>query len=95
VKISLITVCYNSDAHLRSTIESVLHQTYPDVEYILIDGNSSDQTIEIIREYEPAFHGRLKWISEPDGKQEIKFLLYITQIKITFVLYLAQSNYGN
>ncbi|KAA6351949.1 PGL/p-HBAD biosynthesis glycosyltransferase [termite gut metagenome] len=66
MKISLITVCYNSEAHLRSTIESVLHQTYPDIEYILIDGNSQDHTVDIIREYEPAFHGRLKWISEPD-----------------------------
>lgn len=66
MKISLITVCYNSEEHLRSTIESVLHQTYPDIEYILVDGNSSDQTLDIIKGYESAFFGRLKWISEPD-----------------------------
>jgi glycosyltransferase involved in cell wall biosynthesis len=44
-----------------------LHQTYPDIEYILIDGNSHDRTVDIIRSYEPAFTGRLKWISEPDN----------------------------
>jgi glycosyltransferase involved in cell wall biosynthesis len=66
VKISIITVCYNSACHLASTIESVLQQTYPAIEYILVDGNSSDRTLDIIKSYEPAFSGRLKWISEPD-----------------------------
>jgi glycosyltransferase involved in cell wall biosynthesis len=66
MKISIITVCRNSELTIRSAIESVLHQTYPDIEYILIDGNSHDRTVDIIRSYEPLFQGRLKWISEPD-----------------------------
>jgi glycosyltransferase involved in cell wall biosynthesis len=66
MKISLITVCYNSAQNLHSTIQSVLHQTYPDIEYILVDGHSQDTTVDIIRSCEPAFAGRLKWLSEPD-----------------------------
>jgi glycosyltransferase involved in cell wall biosynthesis len=66
MKISIITVSYNSEAYIASTIESVLRQTYPDIEYIIVDGNSTDRTVSIIQQYAPAFAGRLKWISEPD-----------------------------
>ena len=67
MKISLITVTYNSDKTLRDTINSVLAQTYKDFEYILVDGLSKDKTVDIIREYEPQFAGRMKWISEKDS----------------------------
>lgn len=66
MKISLITVTYNSGATLRDTIQSVLAQTYTNVEYIVVDGLSKDNTIDIVREYEPQFEGRMKWISEKD-----------------------------
>ena len=66
MKISLITATFNSGMTVRDTIESVLKQTYSDIEYIVVDGKSSDNTMDIIREYEPAFEGRMKWISEPD-----------------------------
>lgn len=66
MKISVITATYNSGKTLRDTIESVLNQDYPDIEYIIIDGASKDNTTDIIREYECRFNGRLKWISEPD-----------------------------
>lgn len=66
MKISVITVTWNSGATLRDTIESVLRQTYTDIEYIIVDGASSDETLDIIREYEPCFNGRMRWISEPD-----------------------------
>ena len=59
MKISLITVTYNSSRTLRDTIVSVLAQTYQDIEYIIIDGLSEDNTIEIIKEYEPQFEGRI------------------------------------
>ena len=66
MKISLITITYNSEKTLADTIQSVLNQTYTDIEYILVDGASKDNTISIIKQYEPLFEGHMKWISEPD-----------------------------
>ena len=51
MKISIITVCYNSDATIRHTIKSVLAQSYSDIEYIIVDGASSDRTMSIVNEY--------------------------------------------
>lgn len=67
MKISLITATYNSAETLRDTMQSILNQTFKDIEYIVIDGNSSDDTINIIKEFEPQFKGRMRWISEPDN----------------------------
>ena len=50
-KVSIITVCFNSAKTIRDSIESVLSQDYPHIEYIVIDGGSSDQTLEIVQEY--------------------------------------------
>lgn len=66
MKISLITVTYNAGDVLRCAIESALHQTYSNLEYIIVDGASKDNTLDIIRAYEPQFQGRMRWISEPD-----------------------------
>lgn len=66
MKLSLITVTYNSSKTLSDTLQSVLSQTYSDIEYIIVDGASKDNTVSIIKEYEPRFEGRMKWISEPD-----------------------------
>ena len=49
MKVSLVTVTFNSDQTLRDTIQSVFNQTYSDIEYIIIDGLSKDNTVEIIR----------------------------------------------
>jgi hypothetical protein len=61
--VSIITVVFNSETLLERTIQSILGQTYPNIEYIIIDGGSRDGTVDIIRKYEDriAF-----WISEPD-----------------------------
>ena len=64
MKISLITVTYNSEKYLSQCIESVQMQDYGDLEHIIIDGNSTDNTVSIIKKYEA---GIAKWVSEPDN----------------------------
>lgn len=66
MKVSVITATWNSVATLRDTLESVLGQTYPHIEHIIVDGGSTDGTLELIREYEPRYNGRLRYVSEPD-----------------------------
>lgn len=66
MKISIITASFNSSKTIRYTIESVLRQTYHDYEYIIVDGGSTDHTMDIVKDYEVAFKGNLKWISEKD-----------------------------
>lgn len=67
MKISIITATYNSGTTVQDTIESVLRQTYPDIEYIIKDGGSKDNTLEICKKYEPLFKGRMRIISAIDN----------------------------
>ena len=62
--ISIITVCYNSEKTLERSIQSVLNQNYENIEYILIDGNSSDNTLNIINKYNDCID---LWVSEKDN----------------------------
>lgn len=66
MKISLITATYNSEKYLEDTIKSVLSQGYNNLEYIIIDGGSTDRTVSIIKQYKPLFNGCMIWISEKD-----------------------------
>lgn len=63
---SVITVCYNSSNTIERTIKSVLSQTDSDYEYIIIDGKSTDNTVDIISNYVALFNNKLTYISEPD-----------------------------
>jgi glycosyltransferase involved in cell wall biosynthesis len=67
MKVSIVTVTYNSAETLADTLESVLRQTYSNIEHIIVDGASTDNTVDIIRQYEPRYQGRLRWISERDS----------------------------
>lgn len=67
MKISIITVCYNCADSLINTMRSVLCQTYRNLEYLVVDGGSSDGTAKLLHRVEPLFEKRLRWISEPDG----------------------------
>lgn len=64
LKISIITISYNNEADIRETIESVTTQQYENIEYIVVDGSSSDDTMNIVREYSDSI---TTIISEPDN----------------------------
>ncbi len=61
--VSIVTACLNSEKYLEQTIQSVLGQTYDNIEYIIIDGGSTDKTLDIIQKYEKYIE---YWVSEPD-----------------------------
>ena len=63
LKISIITVSYNAVKTIEQTIYSVVNQTYTDIEYIIIDGGSTDGTVDIIKKYSDRIS---RWVSEDD-----------------------------
>jgi glycosyltransferase involved in cell wall biosynthesis len=65
-KISIITPSYNQGQYIEQTIQSIVSQNYPNLEYIIIDGGSTDNTVEIIKKYEKYI---AYWVSEPDKGQ--------------------------
>ena len=65
--VSIITVCLNSEKTIERTINSVLNQTYDNIEYVVIDGISTDNTLNIIEKYRHVLGNRLKLISEKDN----------------------------
>jgi len=64
--VSIITPVFNSKQFLEESIKSVLNQTYKKVEHILVDGGSTDGTLEMIKKYASKYPGRIRFISEPD-----------------------------
>lgn len=66
-KVSIITTTYNDSEALKKTIKQVEAQDYPNIEYIIVDGASRDDTLDVIKEAEAHFGDRLRWISEKDS----------------------------
>ncbi len=69
MKISIVTITFNAEQFLRETMQSVLKQTHTDIEYLIIDGKSTDGTVEIIKSFEAEMEEKsieFRWISEPD-----------------------------
>lgn len=64
---SIATPCWNSVSTIERTIKSILSQGFKDYEYIIVDGGSTDGTLDIIKKYEPLFEGRMSWKSERDN----------------------------
>lgn len=64
---SIVTVSLNAASHIGEAIDSVVAQTYDDYEYVVVDGGSMDQTLEILQRSESQLSGRLRWRSEPDN----------------------------
>ena len=67
MRISIITACYNSATTIGAAMESVVRQSWAEIEYIVVDGGSTDGTVDVVRDFAKEAHGRdIKWLSEPD-----------------------------
>ena len=86
MKISIITPTYNSEKTIARTIESIRAQDYQNLEYIIIDGQSSDHTLSIIKEYQKKYP--IKLISEPDPN-----LSHYTYINMRNLMHLRDHHY--
>ncbi|MDH5682011.1 MAG: glycosyltransferase, partial [Spirochaetota bacterium] len=64
IKISVITVCYNSEKTIEETLKSIYAQSYPNIEHVIIDGQSTDRTVDIIKKYKDQYQ---YFVSEKDN----------------------------
>ncbi|WP_418301555.1 glycosyltransferase family 2 protein [Lysinibacillus fusiformis] len=89
-KISIITACYNSEQTIEQTIQSVLGQTYENIEYIIIDGASTDRTMEVVEKYRDRID---KIVSEPDKGIYDAFNKGVSKSTGTIVHFLNAGDY--
>jgi len=91
--ISVVTVCFNSEDSIKKTIESVLKQDYVNYEYLIIDGASTDNTLNIIEKYCDSFKGKLKVVSEKDNGWYDAMNKGITLSTGEFIVFLNSDDY--
>ena len=84
--ISIVTVVYNGAATIEDTIKSVLSQSYPRLEYVIVDGGSTDGTVEIVRRYEKQL---ARWVSQSDAGIYDAMNQALEMIRGDFVLFLG------
>ena len=89
-KISIITVTLNSEKYIEDTIQSVIQQTYQNIEYIIIDGASEDGTLDIIKKHEDKID---YWIAEPDNGISDAMNKGLKIAKGDYVLFLQSDDY--
>lgn len=89
-RISIITPSYNQGQYIEETIRSILLQGYPNLEYIIIDGGSTDKTVEIIKKYQPWISF---WVSEPDRGQTHAINKGLAQATGEILAYLNSDDY--
>jgi len=88
--VTIVTVCFNAATHIEQTIKSVLAQSYSQIEYVVIDGGSTDGTLEIIER----FSSRItKWISEPDDGIAHAMNKGLEMTRGDYVLFLHADDY--
>ncbi|WP_417289539.1 glycosyltransferase family 2 protein [Corallibacter sp.] len=88
MKISVLTPAYNAGAYLKKSIESVLAQTYSNWEHIVVDGGSTDQSLDILKSYK-----HLKWVSEPDEGQSDAMNKAFKMATGDIIIYLNADDY--
>lgn len=99
-KISIITVCFNSELTIKRTIDSVINQNYNSFEHLIIDGNSIDNTLQIIKSFKAKnikeynnSNSKLKYLSEPDNGISDAFNKGVNLSKGKFLLFLNSDDY--
>lgn len=93
VIISIVVATYNSENTIRCLIQSILRQEYDYYELIIVDGCSTDSTIDIIKEYEDAFSGSLKYISESDSGIYDAWNKGVSISSGSYILFLGADDY--
>jgi glycosyltransferase len=89
-RVSVVTVAFNSRASIEDTIRSVLTQSYPSIEYVIVDGGSTDGTLDVIKAHE---HRLASWISEPDRGVADAFNKGVMMTNGDYVLFLNSDDW--
>jgi len=88
--VSIVTISYNRAEHIEQAIRSVIDQDYPNIEYIVVDGGSTDGTVEVIKRYDDRI---AKWVSEPDSGPNEAIRKALKMVKGDIIAFLNSDDY--